>query len=89
MKTVNIEEIRYSANAGVNLRHVVYGIISFVVVCLLLNASALERNATLMEFGVMRNVCIAVIHPVSTASSFLHIDLFRNWLESLSAMRGM
>jgi len=88
MKTVSIEESRYSANAGVNLRYVVYGIISFVVVCLLMNGSALEKNATLMEFGVMRNICMTAIHPVSVVSSFLHIDLFRNWIESLSIMGG-
>jgi hypothetical protein len=88
MKTVNIEEIRYRANAGIDLRQVVYGVISFVVVCLLLNASALEKNATLMEFGIMRNVCMAVIHPVSVVSSFLHVDLFRNWIENLSVIGG-
>jgi len=88
MKTINIEEFRYSANLGVNLRYVACGILSFVVIGLLLNAAALEKNATLLEFGLRRDICRAVIHPVSVVSSYLRVDMFREWIESLSNSGG-
>ncbi len=88
MNTLNIEKSRYRANSGVKLRYVVFGILSFVVIGLLLNASALEKKAELMEFGIRRDLCLSVIQPVSTLSAVMRIDLFRNWLEGHAIMEG-
>jgi len=83
MKNTNIEEFRFSADAGINVLKVAYGMAVFVVLGLLLNASALHKNAELMEFGFGRNICLTAIGPVNRVSAYLHINSFRAWVEKV------
>jgi hypothetical protein len=82
MNTENIEEVR--GQCGVQVHTAMMGMIVFAVLALLLNAVALQRNASLMEFGWKRQVCLAFIKPVAGLSETLHIDDFRGWVESIN-----
>lgn len=88
MKTVNIEKTRYRDNIGVTLRYVVFGMLSFIVIAVLLNASALKKDADLMKFGIRRNICLTIISPLSDLSSSMRLNMFREWLDNLTILKG-
>lgn len=85
----SIDERRARAGAGNALRGVGCGVTVFVVVALLLNASALQRNASLMEYGLMRDTCLAVIKPIAAVSCFLGLDRPRAFVEGFRISEGV
>jgi hypothetical protein len=88
MNALNIEESRAEAGAGCDLRRVACGVACFAVLSGLLNASALQRSAAMMEFGRERDVCMMVMRPVAAASALLRADQLRSWIETISLTKG-
>ena len=85
---MNIEEKRAAAGAGGDIRWVARGVAFFATVSLLLNATALLRSASLMEYGRRRDFCMGCITPAATASAFLRVDRLRMWIESMGLSEG-
>ncbi len=86
--STNIEEARSAAGAGRDIRVVARGVGIFAVTSLLLNAGALSRNASLMEYGARRDFCVACMEPVAAVSAFLRADRLRLWIESVRLSEG-
>ncbi len=84
----NIEESRAAEGAGGDLRWTVRGVVVFFAVSLLLNAGALQRSASLTEYGGRRDFLVACIDPVASVSAFLHADRLRLWIESIRLSEG-
>ncbi|MBT3193152.1 MAG: hypothetical protein HN341_11415 [Verrucomicrobia bacterium] len=84
----NIEEERVQINAGRDLSCVTRSLIVFVLFSVLLNASGLQRSASLLPFGPRRRICMALTRPVAAASAHLHADRLRLWFERFSASEG-
>ncbi len=85
---VNIEEARAAAGAGGDIRWVARGVAIFAVAGLLLNASALLRNASLMEYGGRRDFCMACMSPIAEGSAVMRLDRLRTWIESIGLSEG-
>ena len=51
------------------IRAAVVAIFVFYLVVLLLNGTALDRQARLMPYGPMRSVCLRLIRPVAVLSA--------------------
>ncbi len=83
MKNKSIEESRFQQGVGVDLHRVSGGVFVFVLAATLLNAAALDKSAHLMEFGLRRNICIALITPVDRLSKTLGLEQFREWIEKV------
>jgi hypothetical protein len=83
-----IEDRRALAGVGVHLRRVFCGVGVFVVCSLLLNAAALQRNASHMEYGFKREVCLVVIKPIASFSALLCLDRPREWVEQYRLSEG-
>jgi len=84
MKNAGIEERRFAGGCGVGLRRVVGGVLVFSLAALLLNAEALRRDAELMEYGLLRNLCLDLITPVYVLSDSLGVDTLRGLVEKFS-----
>lgn len=85
---VDIEERRAAAGAGGDIRWVARGVVLFAAASLLLNATALLRSASLMEYGRRRDFCMGCITPVAAVSAFLRVDRLRMWIESIGLSEG-
>lgn len=84
MKTEAIEEARLKRGCGVSVKSAVLAVICFYLAALLLNASALHRQASLMEFGRMRSICMGAITPAQWLSSHLYLNRLRSSLEEIT-----
>ena len=83
-----IEETRAAAGAGGDIRWVARGVAVFAIVGLLLNASALLRSASLLEYGGRRDFCMACVDPVARVSAALRLNWLRIWVESMGLSEG-
>ena len=83
-----IEDRRALAGVGGHLRWAFWGVGVFVICSLLLNVSALQRNASHMEYGFKRDVCLAVIKPIASFSALLCLDRPREWVEQYRVSEG-
>lgn len=88
MKKINIEESRFQLRRGVELGRVAMGVFAFAIMAALLNASALERSAELMEYGKARDVRLVFIKPVVYLSEFMRLNLLRGLVERVSPEEG-
>ncbi len=79
----SIEDLRARGGNGIPLGETVRGMLVFTALVLLMNGSALLRNATLMEYGVARDIAVTVTRPVAAVSAILHVDRLRTCVESL------
>ncbi len=64
------------------IRSAVEAILVFYVIALLLNGTALERQARLMPYGAFRSVCLRLIRPVAVVSA-CGPDRLRSYVERI------
>lgn len=57
------------------------GLLAFYLLALLLNAPALEKELSLLEYGTRRDWALTLISPAVKASSALRLDQPRCYLE--------
>jgi len=57
------------------------GLLAFYLVALLLNATALQSELSLLRYGKPRDIGLALIRPAAAASRVLRLERPRLWLE--------
>lgn len=81
MRVREIETERAAANCGVPPRQAHRALAVFYVLMLLLNGSALLREAELLPYGRGRDVCVALARPLAAVSGATRLDRPRGWIE--------
>ena len=81
MKPAGIEEQREAAGCGLPRPRVHVIVAVFYVVATLLNGEALLREAELMKYGRVHDLCVALARPVAAITRTLYLGRPRAWLE--------
>ena len=81
MKSAGIEIEREVAGCGLSSGRVHIIIAVFYAVATLLNGESLLREAELMKYGRMHDLCVALARPVAAVTRTLHLGRPRAWLE--------
>ena len=66
-----------SERRNVTWRAAAAGLAVFYALVVLMNASAMEKNAENMDYGVARDATKALVHPVARLSTMFRLDSFR------------
>ncbi len=53
----------------------------FYLVGALMNGEHIHRNAELMEYGQLRDICVAVTRPIAYISNTTYLSTPRMWIE--------
>lgn len=81
MRIREIETERAAAQCGVPPRQSHQALAIFYGLLLLLNGSALLREAELMPYGRGRDICVALARPLAAVSELTRLDRPRGWIE--------
>ena len=81
MKPAGIEMEREAAGCGLPCRQVHVIVAVFFVAATLLNGESLLREAELMKYGRMHDLCVALARPVAAVTRALHLGRPRAWVE--------